>query len=109
MGLPSGMCCKSVGSLCGACPWCNLVGVYKQNKTTYPGAVRFLSDKDPKKPRLKNLRSLALRRKYKKEFAGVPEYQRLWNQKACERMTLEKANESADKVLASLAVSIFTN
>ena len=100
MGLPSGMCCKSVGSLCGACPWCENVGIYMQKKTTYPGAVRFVPKQNPNNPGRHN----PLRLKYKKEFSGVPGYHQLWNKTPADRMTLPKANASADKVLESLAV-----
>ena len=104
MGLPSGMCCKSVGSIIGACPWCKTVGVYQGKKTTYPGAITFLSRTDPKDPKKPNLINQNLRKKYKKVFKNVPGYKQLADQDRPELMTIQDANEAADIVLASLAV-----
>ena len=103
MGLPSGMCCKSVGSLCGGCPYCDTVGVYQQNKTTYPGMVRYL-DRDPKNRKPPNPYHLQLREMHQTEFAGIPGYEHLWDKTQAARQTVTNANTSADKVLASLQV-----
>ena len=103
MGLSSGMCCKSVGSKCGGCPYCDTVGVYKQRKTTYPGMVRYL-DRDVKNSKPPNPYHLRLREMHKTEFAGISGYENLWDKTQAARQTVAKANASADAVLASLKV-----
>ena len=91
-GLYTGLCSKRGRCKVGSCPWCNTVGVWMHNKVTYPGAVRHTALDDP------------LRRKWKKEFKDVPEYKVIHNKTKPERMTVLKANASADLVQAALRV-----
>ena len=110
-GLSSGMCCKSSGSINGGCPWCATEGVYAQSKTTYPGAIRYLTGVErlpgPRKRTQPSVIHGLLRKRYAREFKNVPGYKKLATQAKPIRMTLEKANESADIVLQSKARVLF--
>ena len=91
-GLYTGLCSKRGRCIVGSCPWCDLKGQWMHNKVTFPGAVTFLPIDDP------------LRQAWQKEFKKVPGYRKLWNEGKPERMTLQKANESADAVQAAKQV-----
>jgi hypothetical protein len=89
-GLPSSLCCKGVGSVIGACPWCNVVGIRAHGSCRYPSVVRLQSQH--------SALGLQKRQEFRTEFTGHPEVQQLAN------LPPPRVNTSRDAVRSATRV-----
>lgn len=86
VGLPSGLCCKGVGSLKGACPWCRVEGVRKHKTTKYMDAITHTPSDS------------ALRGRFQEEFKRHPDLDTLHKQRPPKQRTSVEAIDSGQRV-----------
>ena len=82
-GLPSGLCNKDVGSICGACPWEKFDGIRANNKTVLVSAITRTSQT--------SVLGKRLRAQFAEEFSDFPQVAALAQQSAPSRRTTKEA------------------